>query len=48
LTSYVHAAPPGCWHDMLDLQDRPLGKTIPASSLYHLWTAVAELLGNRA
>lgn len=44
LTSYFHAAPPGCWHDMLDLQDKPIGKTIPASSLYHLWTAVAELV----
>lgn len=43
-TTYFHAAPEGCWHDVLDLKDRPIGKSIPVSSLYHLWTAVAELL----
>lgn len=47
LTSYFHAAPQGCWYDMLDLQGKPIAKTIPASSLYHLWTAVAELVVER-
>lgn len=42
--TYFQAAPHGCWHDMLDLENRSIGKTIPASSLYHLWTAVADLL----
>ncbi|PPJ49046.1 N-acylglucosamine 2-epimerase [Rhizobium sp. KAs_5_22] len=42
--SYFSEAPAGCWHDALDLEGKPVAKTIPASSLYHLWTAVAELL----
>ncbi|PJI40756.1 MAG: N-acylglucosamine 2-epimerase [Rhizobium sp.] len=44
LASYFEDVPPGCWHDRLDLDDRPIAKTIPASSLYHLWTAVADLV----
>lgn len=42
--SYLSGAPAGCWHDALDLEGHPIGKTIPASSLYHLWTAAVELL----
>jgi mannose/cellobiose epimerase-like protein (N-acyl-D-glucosamine 2-epimerase family) len=42
--TYFHKAPEGCWHDMLDLNNTSIGKTIPASSLYHLWSAVACLL----
>ena len=44
LATYFQDVPPGCWHDRLDLGDKPIGTNIPASSLYHLWTAVAELL----
>jgi mannose/cellobiose epimerase-like protein (N-acyl-D-glucosamine 2-epimerase family) len=47
LLSYFHDVPTGCWHDRIDLDDRPAGLTIPASSLYHLWTAVAELIPRR-
>ncbi|MDH4440171.1 MAG: AGE family epimerase/isomerase [Rhizobium sp.] len=44
LESYFENVPPGCWHDRLDLGDHPVGSNIPASSLYHLWTAVAEMI----
>ncbi len=44
LVSYFQDVPPGCWHDRLDLEDQPIGTSIPASSLYHLWTAVADLV----
>jgi mannose/cellobiose epimerase-like protein (N-acyl-D-glucosamine 2-epimerase family) len=44
LASYFQDVPPGCWHDRLDLEDKPTGRSIPASSLYHLWTAVAGLV----
>lgn len=45
LEAYMAGVPFGCWHDCLDLNDMPMARTIPASSLYHLWTAVAELVG---
>jgi len=41
LAAYMNGAPYGCWHDCLDLNEVPTARTIPASSLYHLWTAVA-------
>lgn len=44
LGAYMSGAPPGCWHDRLDINDAPISRTIPASSLYHLWTAVADLV----
>lgn len=44
LKTYMKDAPTGCWHDCLDLNDMPTARTIPASSLYHLWTAVADLI----
>ncbi|KPF55096.1 AGE family epimerase/isomerase [Rhizobium sp. AAP116] len=44
LAAYMTGAPPGCWHDRLDTNDMPIAQTIPASSLYHLWTAVADLV----
>jgi mannose/cellobiose epimerase-like protein (N-acyl-D-glucosamine 2-epimerase family) len=47
LASYFQDVPSGCWHDRLDLKDLPTGKNIPASSLYHLWTAVADLVGSQ-
>jgi mannose/cellobiose epimerase-like protein (N-acyl-D-glucosamine 2-epimerase family) len=43
---YMTAVPQGCWHDRLDLNDCSIAETIPASSLYHLWTAVADLVEN--
>jgi len=48
LGAYMTGAPPGCWHDCLDTHDRPIARTIPASSLYHLWTAVADLVEHDA
>lgn len=42
--SYLADTPPGTWRDCFDLNGRPTARTIPGSSLYHLWTAVAELL----
>ncbi|MCM2473175.1 N-acylglucosamine 2-epimerase [Rhizobium sp. CG5] len=42
--SYLKDAPAGCWHDRFDLEGNSVAKTIPASSLYHLWTSVVELL----
>lgn len=44
--SYLANAPDGCWHDRLDTQGKSTAKTIPASSLYHLWTAVVEIMDN--
>ena len=44
LSSYLADAPEGCWRDCFDLTGRFVAPTIPASSLYHLWTAVAEVL----
>jgi mannose/cellobiose epimerase-like protein (N-acyl-D-glucosamine 2-epimerase family) len=34
----------GTWRDCFDLEGKSIGTTIPSSSHYHLWTAVAELL----
>ncbi|KQW30436.1 N-acylglucosamine 2-epimerase [Rhizobium sp. Root274] len=42
LAAYMTGVPRGCWHDCLDLNEVPTARTIPASSLYHLWTAVAD------
>ena len=44
LGAYMSGVPAGCWHDCLDINDVPIARTIPASSLYHLWTAVADLV----
>lgn len=46
LAAYMTDVPHGCWHDCLDLNEVPTGRTIPASSLYHLWTAVAASVGD--
>lgn len=42
LAVYMTGVPRGCWHDCLDLNEVPTARTIPASSLYHLWTAIAD------
>jgi mannose/cellobiose epimerase-like protein (N-acyl-D-glucosamine 2-epimerase family) len=44
LDSYLADTPIGTWRDCFDLDGRPTARTIPGSSLYHLWTAVAEFL----
>ncbi|MGF0537198.1 AGE family epimerase/isomerase [Agrobacterium sp. ES01] len=46
LAAYMTRVPHGCWHDRLDLNGAPMGSTIPASSLYHLWTAIAASAGD--
>jgi len=43
LTVYLADTPFGTWRDNFDLVGRFIAKSIPASSLYHLWTAVAEI-----
>ena len=35
---------PGCWHDAFDADGRPLTSTVPASTLYHVFLAFAEVL----
>lgn len=42
--SYLADTPLGTWRDCFDIEGRPTARTIPGSSLYHLWTAVAEML----
>jgi mannose-6-phosphate isomerase len=42
--TYLAETPRGTWRDCFDLDGRPIATSIPASSLYHLWTAVAELV----
>jgi mannose/cellobiose epimerase-like protein (N-acyl-D-glucosamine 2-epimerase family) len=37
----------GTWRDCFDLEGQSISTTIPSSSHYHLWTAVAELLTNQ-
>lgn len=44
MDTYLTGAPEGCWRDCFDLAGNATAKSIPASSLYHLWTGVAELL----
>ncbi|MDH4414945.1 MAG: AGE family epimerase/isomerase [Rhizobium sp.] len=44
LKAYMVGVPQGCWHDCLDPNGVSTARTIPASSLYHLWTAVADLV----
>ncbi|HWE46479.1 MAG TPA: AGE family epimerase/isomerase [Caulobacteraceae bacterium] len=43
LDLYLKPAPPGCWRDQLDADGKPLDQPIPASTLYHLFLAFAEL-----
>jgi mannose/cellobiose epimerase-like protein (N-acyl-D-glucosamine 2-epimerase family) len=39
---YLDQAPRGCWLDQFDEQGTMVAKRIPASSLYHIFVAVAE------
>jgi mannose-6-phosphate isomerase len=43
-TLYLDPAPQGCWRDRLDANDTVMDEPIPASTLYHLFLAFAELL----
>lgn len=42
--TYLAETPRGTWRDAFDLDGNRISRTIPGSSLYHMWTAVAELL----
>ncbi len=46
--SHLAAAVPGLWIDSYDADGRSHDAGVPASSLYHLMTAFAELLGGRS
>ncbi|MBV8972455.1 MAG: AGE family epimerase/isomerase, partial [Sphingomonadaceae bacterium] len=46
--SFLTGAPDGCWRDRFTLDGTFIADSIPGSSLYHLWTAVAELLDDGA
>lgn len=39
---YLSTPIPGCWIDKFDSDGRPLASVIPASTLYHLFCAIAE------
>ncbi len=41
---YLDPAPAGCWRDKLDAQGAVVDEPVPASTLYHLFLAFAELL----
>lgn len=44
LDRYLAIAPRGCWIDHLDGTGRPCVSAIPASTLYHIFLATAELM----
>jgi mannose/cellobiose epimerase-like protein (N-acyl-D-glucosamine 2-epimerase family) len=41
---YLDPAPAGCWIDAYDAGGAPLSTTIPASTLYHVFLAFAEMM----
>jgi mannose/cellobiose epimerase-like protein (N-acyl-D-glucosamine 2-epimerase family) len=41
---YLNPAPRGAWIDAIDAEAMPIAQTIPASTLYHLFLAFAEVL----
>lgn len=41
--TYLARTPRGTWRDRFDLSGRMVAGTVPGSSLYHLWTVVAEM-----
>lgn len=43
LEHFLGPAATGTWHDRLDADLTPISDHVPASSLYHLWEAVAAL-----
>lgn len=42
--TYLADTPAGTWRDCFDADGRCVATSIPGSSLYHLWSGVAELL----
>lgn len=44
LQRYLSQDPPGTWIDAFDGDGRPLSSTVPASTLYHVFLAFAEVL----
>lgn len=44
LQRYLSHAPPGTWIDAFDVDGKPLAKAVPASTLYHIFLAFAEVL----
>jgi mannose/cellobiose epimerase-like protein (N-acyl-D-glucosamine 2-epimerase family) len=44
LQHYLSRTPPGTWIDAFDVDGKPLSQTVPASTLYHLFLAFAEVL----
>ncbi|MDO9417817.1 AGE family epimerase/isomerase [Pararhizobium sp.] len=42
--TYLAETPAGTWRDCFDGDGQPIATSIPASSLYHLWTVIPELL----
>jgi len=44
LERYLAHRPQGTWIDAFDAGGRPIVKTIPASTLYHVFLAFAEVL----
>lgn len=44
LDRYLKTDMPGLWIDAFDAEGRPLNKTVPASTLYHVFLAFAEVL----
>jgi mannose/cellobiose epimerase-like protein (N-acyl-D-glucosamine 2-epimerase family) len=44
LTRYLAHKPDGTWIDAFDGEGRPVVKSIPASTLYHVFLAFAEVL----
>ncbi|MES1203912.1 MAG: AGE family epimerase/isomerase [Pseudomonadota bacterium] len=44
LDRYLAVEPQGSWMDAFDVEGRPVAKTAPTSTLYHVWLAFAEVL----
>ena len=44
LKRYLAREPAGVWMDMFDEEGRPAAQTVPASTLYHVFLAFAEVL----
>lgn len=41
---YLAPSAEGPWRDCFDLEGRPTATSVPGSSIYHLWTAVADIV----
>jgi mannose/cellobiose epimerase-like protein (N-acyl-D-glucosamine 2-epimerase family) len=45
LSRTLRDCPPGCWMDQYDASGRPIAHDIPASTLYHIFVAMNDVLG---